>query len=114
MPFHVPFHVAEKDGIVDPAAPEQHFRGPSGHRPGEHLLKIRWLDRVGLAAEHDLTFERLKDTEYLVHVSTLRCGKLQLEPLPAPTRRGRDRLELSVAQHGQIMDQIQKEFQDEA
>lgn len=111
---HLPFHVAEKDGIVDPAAPEQHFRGPSGDRPGEHLLKIRWLDRVGLATEHDLTFERLKETEYLVHVSTLRCGKLKLEPRPAPTRRGRDRLELSMAQHGQIMDQIQKEFQDEA
>ena len=75
---------------------------------------MRWLDRVGLAAQHDCIFHTLHTEEYIVHVSTLRAGKIEMgQPAASPTRNARPRLTLSGSEHARIMHAIEKEFKDE-
>ena len=110
---HVPFHVGTKGGITC-ASSGQHFKEAKGDTPGEHVLRVKWLDRVGLAEEHDCIFHALHPEEYIVHVSTLRAGKLTLgAPIAAPTRHGRVRMTLPASEHARIMRAIEQEFKDE-
>ena len=110
---HVAFNVGTKGGITCSSS-GQHFNEARGDTPGEHVLKVRWLDRVGLAAQHDCIFHTLHTEEYIVHVSTLRAGKIEMgQPAASPTRNARPRLTLSGSEHARIMHAIEKEFKDE-
>lgn len=114
---HKPFNVggieAQKDGLTCPGS--GHFFKPHrGDSEGEHVFRVQWLDRVGLAAEHDCVFHALHDDEYIVHVSTLRAGKVNMGAAQlAPTRTGRARMTLSPEEHKRITDVITDKFKDE-
>ena len=77
------------------------------------MFRVQWLDREGLAAEHDRVFHALHADEYIVHVSTLRAGKVSMSATqPAPTRTGASRTRLSAQEHKRIKDVI-ADFKDE-
>eukprot|EP01043_Picozoa_sp_COSAG02_P009692 COSAG02_NODE_332_length_24474_cov_23.190949_2_plen_313_part_00 len=110
---HKAFNVGTKGGITCSSS-GQHFNEQRGDTPGEHVLRVKWFDRIGLAVAHDCVFHALHDDEYIVHVSTLRVGKITLgAPTTAPTRGGRQRLTLTDSEHQRIMHAIEKEFKDE-
>ena len=119
---HAPIHVAEMQGLTCEGN-GQHFRGPRGDSPGEHVLRVRWLDRVTLAKKHDCVFHELHDTQYWVHASTLRMGRVKLEAAPperasartqaSSSDRQRERYVLPAEQHAAISAAINTKFQDE-
>ena len=120
---HAPIHVAQTEGLTCEGN-GQHFHGPRGDSPGEHVLRVRWLDRVTLAKKHDCVFHELHDTQYWVHASTLRMGKVKLETAP-PERASartmastnssqRARYVLPAGQHAAIAAAIGEKFQDES
>jgi hypothetical protein len=111
--FNVGGTDAQKHGLTCPGS-GHFFKPQSGDNPGEHVFRVKWLDRVGLGTEHDCVFHELHDDEYIVHVSTLRAGKVQMGAAQlAPTRTGRARMTLCPQEHKRIMDVITDDFKDE-
>lgn len=75
-------------------------RGPRGDSPGEHVLRVRWLDRVTLAKKHDC-------------VTAAPPERASARTQASSSERQRERYVLPAEQHAAISAAINTKFQDE-